>query len=77
MLGVGGQKQTRPIWSGPLLSNDHLLIAGQTGEMVALNAKTGEIQKRIELKGGSITSPIAMGDTVYVVTQEADLIAIR
>ncbi|WP_293898833.1 PQQ-binding-like beta-propeller repeat protein [Phenylobacterium sp.] len=77
VLGVGGQKQIRPIWSGPLLSNDRLLIVGQTGQMVVMNAKTGEIQKRIELKGASVTSPIAMGDTVYVVTQEADLIAIR
>lgn len=77
ILGVGGQKQTRPIWSGPLLANDRLLIVGQTGDMVVLNAKTGEITKRIGLKGSSITAPIAMGDMVYVVTQEADLIAIR
>jgi outer membrane protein assembly factor BamB len=77
IMGVGGQKQVRPIWSGPLLSNDRLLIVGQQGQMVALSAKTGEIQKRIELKGASTLSPIAMGDTVYVVTQEADLIAIR
>lgn len=77
VFGIGGQKSNRPIWSGPLLSNDRLLIVGQTGELVAINAKTGEIVKRVDLKGASITSPIAMGDTVYVVTQEADLIAIR
>ena len=77
VFGLGGQKQNRPIWSGPLLANDRLLIVGQTGEMVVLNAKTGEITKRIDLKGSSITSPIALGDMVYVVTQEADLIAIR
>ena len=77
VFGLGGQRQNRPIWSGPLLANDRLLIVGQTGEMVVLNAKTGEITKRIDLKGSSITSPIAMGDMVYVVTQEADLIAIR
>lgn len=77
VFGLGGQKQTRPIWSGPLLANDKLLIVGQTGQMVVLNAKTGEVVKRVDLKGSSITSPIAMGDTVYVVTQEADLIAIR
>lgn len=77
VFGIGGQRQTRPIWSGPLLAGDKLLIVGQTGQLVALNAKTGEIQKRVELKGASTISPIAMGDTVYVVTQEADLIAIR
>ena len=77
VFGVGGTKQTRPIWSGPLLANDRLLIVGQTGQMVVVNAKTGEITKRLDLKGASTISPIAMGDTVYVVTQEADLIAIR
>ena len=77
IFGIGGKAKTRPIWSGPLLANDRLLIIGQTGELVALNAKTGEITKRVDIKGSSITSPIAMGDTVYVVTQEADLIAIR
>ena len=77
VFGIGGQRQNRPIWSGPLLANDRLLIVGQTGDMVVLNAKTGEEIKRINLNGASITSPIAVGDTVYVVTQEADLIAIR
>jgi outer membrane protein assembly factor BamB len=77
IFGIGGQRQNRPIWSGPLLAGERLLMVGQTGEMVAMNAKTGEIVKRLELKGASTLSPIAMGDTVYVVTQEADLIAIR
>lgn len=77
VFGIGGQRTTRPIWSGPLLAGDRLLIVGQTGELVALNAKTGEIVKRLDMKGASYLSPIAMGDTVYVVTQEADLIAIR
>lgn len=77
VLGIGGQRQNRPVWSGPLLAGERLLIVGQTGEMVALNAKTGEVVKRLELKGASTLAPIAMGDTVYVVTEEADLIAIR
>lgn len=77
VFGIGGQRQNRPIWSGPLLVNDRLVIVGQTGDLVALNAKTGEVIKRVKLGGASITSPIAMGDTIYVVTQEADLIAIR
>lgn len=76
-FGIGGQRQAQPIWSAPLLAGERLLIVGQTGQLVALNAKTGEIQKRLDLKGASTLSPIAMGDTVYVVTEEADLIAIR
>lgn len=77
ILGVGGQRQNRPIWSGPLLAGERLLMVGQTGQLVSMNAKTGEIMKRIDLKGASTIAPIAVGDTVYVVTQDADLIAIR
>jgi outer membrane protein assembly factor BamB len=77
VFGIGGKRTARPIWSGPLLANDKLLVVGQTGQLVAMNAKTGEIVKRIDLKGTSTMSPIAMGDTVYVVTEQADLIAIR
>lgn len=76
-FGIGGQRQAQPVWSAPLLAGERLLVAGQTGQLVALNAKTGEVLKRLDLKGASTLSPIAMGDTVYVVTEEADLIAIR
>ena len=76
-LGVGGKQTVRPIWSGPILANDRLIIVGQTGELVSLNAKTGEIEKRMQIKGSATITPIAMGDTIYVVTQDADLIAIR
>ena len=76
-LGIGSKTAVRPIWSGPILANDRLIVVGQTGELVSINAKTGEIQKRMSLKGPATITPIAMGDTIYVVTQDADLIAIR
>lgn len=77
VFGIGGQATNRPIWSGPLLARDRLLIVGQTGELVALNAKTGELIKRLDIHGAATMAPIALGDTVYVVTQNADLVAIR
>lgn len=76
-FGIGGQKITRPIWSSPLLSNNRLLIAGVTGELVALNAKTGEEEKRLDLGAPTLIGPVAAGDTVYVLTDTAQLIAIR
>lgn len=77
VFGVGGAKITKPLWSGPILANNHLLVVGQTGQMVSLNAKTGEIERRVDLGGSAVMSPIAMGDTIYVVTDEAKLVAIR
>jgi outer membrane protein assembly factor BamB len=75
-LGGGGRK-VRPIWTGPLLANDRLLIAGTTGELVSLNAKTGEIQRRVNLGEPVLMAPIAVGDTIYVVSDTAQLIALR
>ncbi len=77
VLGLGGKRVARPLWSGPVMVNDRLLIVGQTGELLSVSAKTGEIQKRVQLGGPALMSPIVMGDTVYVVTDEATLVAIR
>lgn len=77
ILGIGGQKTTRPIWSGPLLASNRLLLVGETGQLVSLNAKTGEVERRVDLGASATLAPIAMGDTVYVVTDEAHLIALR
>lgn len=77
LLGIGGQKVTKPVWSGPLLTNNKLIVAGQTGQLAVLNAKTGEVERRIDLGGPAMLSPIAMGDTIYVVTDEATLVALR
>ncbi|MBI1200683.1 MAG: PQQ-binding-like beta-propeller repeat protein [Phenylobacterium sp.] len=77
VFGLFGKREARPIWSGPLLAGQRLLIAGQGGELVVLNAHTGDVEKRLDLNGPATMAPIAMGDTVYVVTDEADLVAIR
>jgi outer membrane protein assembly factor BamB len=77
LFGLFGKTTTRPVWSGPLLAGQRLLIAGQTGDLAVLNAHTGEVETRLDLKGPATMAPIAMGGTVYVVTDEADLVAIR
>jgi outer membrane protein assembly factor BamB len=76
-MGIGGKKSTRPVWSSPLLANNRLILAGQTGDLVALNAKTGEEEKRVRLGSSTLIGPIAAGNTIYVVTDEAQLIALR
>ncbi|MCC7266067.1 MAG: PQQ-binding-like beta-propeller repeat protein [Caulobacteraceae bacterium] len=77
-FGLFGRKfSSKPIWSSPLLASNRLILGGQTGEIVSLNAKTGEVERTIKVGGPVIIGPIAMGDTIYVVTDEAQLIALR
>ena len=77
-MGLFGRKFTsKPIWSSPILASNRLILGGQTGEIVSLNAKTGEVERTLKVGGPVIIGPIAMGDTIYVVTDEAQLVALR
>ena len=52
-------------------------MAGSTGELVALNAKTGVVENTVNLGSPTLISPIAVAGTVYVATDKAQLIALR
>jgi outer membrane protein assembly factor BamB len=70
-------KRSRAVWSSPILASNRLITVSDTGEAVAIDAKTGAVQRRIKLGGDALLGPIAANGTLYVATQGADLIAIR
>jgi outer membrane protein assembly factor BamB len=78
-----GHKQSKPKktpnsrWSSPLLASGRLVMVSSDGQAVALNAHSGEIEHRLKLGADSLIAPIAANGMVYVVTQTAQLIAIR
>lgn len=65
------------IWSGPILVGDRLLLAGSDGRLVALSPYTGEVLGQIDVDGPILMAPIVANRTVYVLTEEAELIALR
>ncbi len=69
--------KVRPIWSSPLLASGRLVLVSSTGRLVGLNAKTGAIERSIEIGSPALLGPIAANGTIYVVTDEAELIALR
>jgi outer membrane protein assembly factor BamB len=68
---------TRPVWSSPILASGRIVLASNTGELVAVNARSGEVEKSVKLGEPVTVGPIALGDTLYFVTDEAQLIAVR
>ncbi len=70
-------KIVRPVWSSPILANGRLVIGSDTGEIVALNAKTGVVEKSVQVKSPLLIGPIALNGTLYFATDEAQLIALR
>ena len=69
--------KNRAVYSGPLLASDRLIVVSDRGEAVALNPKTGARVKTIRLGGPAFVTPIAVNGTVYVVTEQGQLVAIR
>jgi outer membrane protein assembly factor BamB len=76
-LGIGRHAELRPVWSSPILANNRVILVGSGGNLVSVNAKTGAVEKRVNLGPPAIIGPIASGDMIYVVADNGDLIALR
>jgi len=71
-------KQTDPIrWLGPTLAGDRLIVAGSTSEALAVSPYTGKILGHQPLSGAASVPPVAADGTVYVVTDDGNLLALR
>jgi outer membrane protein assembly factor BamB len=70
-------KRSREVWSSPILANNRLITVSDMGWAVAINAKTGEVEQRLKLGDDVMIGPIAAGGMLYVVSEKAELIAIR
>ena len=75
-LGIG-KKPIRPVWSSPIMANGRLILVGSSGELASVNAKTGVVERKLELGAPALLTPIVAGGMIYVVTDNAQLIALR
>jgi outer membrane protein assembly factor BamB len=72
------EKRRDPIrWAGPVLAGDRLLVLASNGKGEAISPYTGEPIGKLEFPDGVYVSPAVAASTLYVVTDEADLIAMR
>jgi outer membrane protein assembly factor BamB len=71
------RKEKPAYWSSPILASNRLISVSSRGEAVAVNPKTGEIERRLRLGADAMIGPVAVGGTLYVVSESAQLIAIR
>jgi outer membrane protein assembly factor BamB len=64
-------------WYGPLLVGDRLVVAGTNKQALAVSPYTGEILGQQELSGAASLGPVGAGGTVFVVTDDGRLLALR
>ncbi|NBB17162.1 PQQ-binding-like beta-propeller repeat protein [Caulobacter sp. SLTY] len=74
-----GIKKTKDksLFFGPVLASDKLVVVSSDGRALSINPKTGETTKTLKIGGPALITPVAAGGMVYVVTDKAELVAIR
>lgn len=71
-------KKKDPIfWAGPVLAGDRLIVISSEGEAFSVSPYTGEPLGKADFPDGVFINPVVADKTLYVLTDEADLIAMR
>ena len=69
-------RTVRPVWSGPLLASNRLVLTNSDGELVAFDPKTG-LQTATVRVGPAFIAPAAYNGALYVLTDQGQLVSIR
>lgn len=67
----------RIAWAGPILFGNHLVAVSSTGEMVFIDPVEGAEQRRLNLHEAMFIPPVAADGTLYQLTNQGRLIALR
>ena len=70
-------KEGRINWTGPILISDRLVVAGSSGEAISVSPYSGKILGIVEMPDGVTIGPVVAKDTIFFLTDDADLVAYR
>lgn len=65
------------LWTGPLAAGGRLILTNNLGELVEMSVTDGSVIRRTKLPDGANQQPVVAGNTLYILTEDGDLIAYR
>ena len=72
------KKKKEPIeWAGPVLAGDRLIVLSSDGYAVSISPYIGGVTGGITIPTGTFIPPVVANGTLYILTDKADLIAMR
>lgn len=71
------RKTVRPVWSGPILASNRLVLVNSDGQAVAFDPKTGQQTASVRLGSAAYIAPAAYNGALYVLTDTGRLVSIR
>ncbi len=67
----------RITWVGPVLAGDRLLLAGSDGTIWSMSPYDGSALGRIKFSAPVSVAPVVANQTLYIITDDGDLVAYR
>ena len=64
-------------WAGPVLVSDKLIMVSSDGYAEAVSPYTGQLMGRVEIPSGTSIAPVVANDTLYIYTNDAELVALK
>jgi len=64
-------------WSGPVLAGDRIWVISGEGLLVGADARTGQLGNQIDLNTDVFVTPVVAGGRMYILSDDADLIALN
>ncbi|MEE9273052.1 MAG: PQQ-binding-like beta-propeller repeat protein [Robiginitomaculum sp.] len=71
------KRKKRISWSGPVSAGDRLVLMSSNGKGIEMNPYDGTIIREFKLGGSVYIAPIVANNTVYYLTDDAKLVALR
>ena len=71
------ERETPIFWTGPVLVGDRLIVAGSDGSVLAVSPYDGRYLGAHNARGAVRLPPVVADRTLFILTDDADLIALR
>jgi outer membrane protein assembly factor BamB len=65
------------LWTGPVLVGDRLIVAGSNGEAMAVSPYDGRVLGELEMPDAVTVPPVVANGTLYILSDDAELVAFR
>lgn len=72
-----GNRENRIVWTGPLIASGRLVIVSSEGDVLALSAQNGDTVSELKLGQSIFIEPIAAAGKIFILTDQANLVAIK
>ncbi len=71
------RRRNRIAYAGPIMAGGRLLVASSEGDLIIIDPETGAVQGERDLGDAVFIAPVIANETVYVLTDEGRLVALR